>query len=100
MSIAAILFFLAAGFFLLRLPRRWAPLPLLIGATYMTQGQQIELGPFHFTVIRMLLGVGILRVILRKERIVGGWCKLDRWMALFGLGVICTSVFHEDFTAT
>jgi len=38
---------------LLILPRRWAPLPLLIGTCYMTLGQGIELGPFSFTVVRI-----------------------------------------------
>jgi hypothetical protein len=75
---------------------RWAPLPLLIGASYMTLGQNIELGPFHFTVIRILVAIGILRVITRKERMVVGWSGLDRMMVLFGVCAVCSSVFHKD----
>ena len=100
MNAAAILFTLVAGFFLLRSPRRWAPLPLLIGASYMTLGQNVEIGPFHFTVIRVLVAIGAFRVILKRERIVGGWCNLDRVIVLFGLCAICSSFFHKDFTAT
>ena len=75
---------------------RWAPLPLLIGASYMTLGQNIEMGPFHFTVIRILVAIGILRVIARKERMVGGWSGLDRMMVLFGVCAVCSSVFHKN----
>jgi hypothetical protein len=100
MTITAVLFTLVAGFFVFRLPRRWAPLPLLIGASYMTLGQQIEFGPFHFTVIRMLVAAGVFRVILRKERMAGGWCSLDRVIVLFGFCAICSSFFHKDLAAT
>jgi hypothetical protein len=77
----AVLFLLLNAVALLALPRRWAPLPLLAGACYMTLGQSVVIGPFHFTVIRLLLLVGIIRVLARKERLLGGLNGLD-WMML------------------
>jgi hypothetical protein len=49
MNALALLFLLINAALLLLLPRRWAPLPLLMGACYMTLGQGIEIGPFTFT---------------------------------------------------
>ena len=57
---------------LLMLPRRWASLPFLVGACYMTVGQVIMLGPFTFTVIRLLIALGLVRMIIRGERLAGG----------------------------
>ena len=66
----------------------------------MTLGQQILIGPFHFTVIRILVAVGILRVVISKEQISGGWNSLDRMLVLWGACAIFSSVFHDDFSAS
>ena len=55
MNALAILFALTVAGALLVVPRRWALLPLLIGSCYMTLGQGIQIGPFSFTVIRLLI---------------------------------------------
>ena len=99
MNPLAVIFTLLAGFFLIRLPRAWAPLPLLIAATYMTLGQGLEIGPFHFYVIRILITLGAARVILKRERIVGGWQGLDRMMILWAVWAVFSSCFHKDFSA-
>jgi hypothetical protein len=96
----AVIFTLLAGFFLFRLPRYWAPLPFLVGATYMTLGQTVELGPLHFTVLRILVAVGVFRVATRGERISGGWTALDRVVLAWGIWNVCSSVLHKDVGAT
>jgi len=91
-----IVFILVNAVALLTLPRRWAPLPLLIGACYVTLGQGIELGPLHFTVIRMLVAVGILRVIMRGERLAGRMNGLDWLMAVWAGWALISSLFYQD----
>ena len=81
---------------LLLLPRRWAPLPLLIGACYMTIAQGIEVGSLAFTVIRMLVAAGFLRVIMRHERLAGGMTRLDWLMLLWAAWALISSFFHEE----
>jgi hypothetical protein len=93
----AILFLLLNAIALLALPRRWAPLPLLAGACYMTLGQGVVIGPFHFTVIRMLLLVGILRVVVRKERPCGGINGLDWIMLAWAASALFSTLFVQDF---
>jgi hypothetical protein len=95
----AIIFVLLAAFFLFRLPKQWAALPLLAGAGYMPLGEEIEIGPLHFTVIRILVAIGAARIIARGERIAGGLNKLDRMMILWGICAVFSSFFHKDFSS-
>ncbi len=101
MNGAGYLFSLVASAMLLGLPRRWAPLPLLMGAAYMTPGQELEIGPLHFPVIRLLIAVGFLRVLAKGERIAGGLNVLDRIMVLWAIWAAASSLFHvEDSLVT
>jgi len=92
----AVIFILAAALALFAVPRKWAPLPLLASACYMTLGQRTEIGPFHFTVIRILLFVGVLRVIVRRERPAGGFTRMDWLMLCWAAWALCSSAFHEE----
>ena len=92
----AIAFLLVNAVALLALPRRLASMPLLVGACYMTLGQGIELGSFHFPVIRMLLAVGFVRVIIRGERLVGRMNSLDWLMVLWAAWALISSLFYID----
>lgn len=96
MSSFSTVFLVLNAIMLLFLPRRWAPLPLLVGACYITLGQGIEIGPFTFTVIRMLVAVGVVRVIIRGERLAGRINGLDQLMLVWGAWAVASSVFHND----
>jgi hypothetical protein len=95
----AVCFVLVSTVALLLLPRRWAPLPLVGGACYMTLGQGIDLGPFSFSVIRMLVAVGIIRAALRREWIVGGLNALDWLIVVFSIWTVLSAFFHNDPSA-
>jgi hypothetical protein len=91
----ALIFVVCNAVALLALPRAWAPLPLIVGACYMTLGQGIEVGPLTFTVIRILIAVGVLRVLVRREWMSGGMQALDWLMVLWALWAGVSSLFHE-----
>lgn len=95
MSTVAVLFLLGAAAALLVVPRKWAPLPLLVGACYMTLGQRVELGPFHFTVLRILLFVGVMRVVVRREGPAMGLTRMDWLMLCWAAWALCSSAFHK-----
>lgn len=78
------------------LPRRLAILPLLIGAAYMTRGQILDLGPLHFPVIRVIITIGLFRVMSRREQMAGGINRLDRIIIWWSVGMIITSIFHTS----
>ncbi|HEU5080704.1 MAG TPA: hypothetical protein VFT72_15945 [Opitutaceae bacterium] len=96
MNLFAALFTVVAGIFLFRLPRRLAPLPLIIGSTYMTLGSSLEIGPFHFTVIRLLILIGAARVIVRRERINGKLTSVDKFVLWWSVATVISSVFHNS----
>lgn len=81
---------------LLAVPRRWAPLPFIMTACYLSIGQAVEIGPFTFTAIRILILVGVLRVVLRGERLTGGLNGLDWWIVLWAIWAALSGVFHEN----
>src|SRR5690606_33581947 len=83
MNLLGIAFLLVTAGALLTVPRRWAPIPLLIGCCYMTLGQGVEIGPVSLPMLRILLGVGLLRVIVRGEMIAGGINRMDWLMVVF-----------------
>jgi hypothetical protein len=95
----AILLLVSATFFLVRSPRHGAVAPLLVGACYMTLGQQFEIGPLHFFFNRILVAVGWLRVVTKGERISGGFNGLDWMMIVWGCWTVFSSSFHQDFSA-
>lgn len=95
----AITFVVANAIALMFLPRRLAPLPLLVGTCYMTLGQGFEAGPFSFTVIRMLVAAGFLRVLLRGERLQERINGMDWLMLLWAFWALCSSLFHQDVPA-
>src|SRR5690349_13081632 len=93
MTPLATIFLIVNAAALLWLPRRWAPLPLLVGACYMTLGQGITIGVLNFPVIRLIMLVGFVRVIVRRERLVGGLNGLDRIMIAWGVWAVMSSAF-------
>ena len=98
MNIVGVLFSLITAGVLFAVPRRWAPLPLLMGATYMPVLQEIAIGPFHFTVVRILIAAGFLRVMAKAERFAGRLNRLDWAMIFWAFAAVGTSVFHKDPT--
>jgi hypothetical protein len=96
MTLLALAFTVISGVALMALPRRWAPMPFIAGACYMTLGQGIEIGPFTFTVIRLLVLVGFVRVMLRREMLVGGLNRLDGVIVAWSTWAALSSLFHNQ----
>ena len=95
MNTFVIFFLLASGVGIFTLPRQWAPIPLLVGTLYITLGQVIELGPFSFTVIRILIAAGTVRAIIRGERLAGRINGLDGLIIAWSIWAAISSFFHN-----
>lgn len=91
-----IVFTLVAALLILVLPRRWATAPLMAGVCYMVLGQGIEVGPFSFFVIRIIVLVGLVRILIKGERPAWGLNRMD-WLVVAWAGwVLACSVFRQS----
>ncbi len=61
----------------------------------MTMGQSLNLGLINLPIFRMLLIVGMLRVIAKKEFAPGGRNKIDTLVVTWGCWVMFASCFHQ-----
>lgn len=92
----ATVFLLVSALALFSVPRRLAALPLLVGTCYMTLGQGFEIGPFSFGVLRILILVGVIRLVVRGERLPGGMAAMDWLMLAWGGWALIASAFHQE----
>ena len=89
-----ILFLGVTALLTLILPRRLAILPLLVTVCYMPLGQQAVVAGLHFTIVRLLLLVGVVRVVCRGEARGLSLNRIDKlflWWAVMSviLGLLC-----------
>lgn len=87
-------FLLLAVIAQLTLPRRLALLPLLAAYTCMTRGQTLDLLDINFSIVRVLVVVGMARVLMRQERLAGGWVRMDTFWLLWAIWLAASSAFH------
>jgi hypothetical protein len=87
-------FLVVTSLLTLALPRRFAVLPLLATVCYMPLGQVVMVAGLHFYIMRLLVFVGLVRVVCRKEYVGLGASTLDKlflaWALLtVVLGTLC-----------
>jgi hypothetical protein len=87
---------LLTGVALLTVPRRYAVSALLAGTCYLPAYVSVELGSFHFTPIRVLITVAVVRMLLRGEAPLGALNGMDRTMLVWGAWLLLSSVFHDE----
>jgi hypothetical protein len=73
------------------LPRRGAALGLFAAVCYITQGQMIDVGGFHFTSVRFVLLAGFIRVVAKGELRSSPLNMIDKVLILFALVTMIVS---------
>lgn len=90
----SLLITLILGAFLIALPRHLAAIPLLMGASYVTRTPVLEIGPASLTEMRILVVIGIIRVLSRGERVAHGLYYVDILFITWAALLVGTSFFH------
>jgi len=80
LGLAAILVF---GFAMLILPRRYAIIPMVLTACLIAPAQRVAVFTLNFTLLRILVVFGVVRVISRGELLRFGWKALDSAVTAF-----------------
>lgn len=95
MNVLALVFLIISATAVMVLHRNWVLIPLLASCCYMTIGQGVQLGPVSLPVYRIVLAVGLLRVIVRRETIAGGINTIDKLIIAWAGWMVFASFFHE-----
>ena len=85
-----IAFIIVMGVLTLILPKRLALAPFIITAFYMTLGQQFVIFSLNFSIMRLMLFFGWLRIILRGEFSAISLNTIDRLIIWWVVISICT----------
>jgi len=91
---------LLCGFALLVLPRRFAPIPLLVLACFVAPAQRLVVLGFDFNLLRLMVVIGWTRLILRREWWPFSVNRLDGIVTLWALsGAIVFTFTHGTMDA-
>jgi hypothetical protein len=93
-----LLFIVTMGVLTFTLPRRFAVMPLLITTAYMPLGQQFIIAGLHFQFFRVLLLLGVCRVLIKKESADMVLSPLDRVFIWWGIAGVILGTLSEFTT--
>jgi hypothetical protein len=96
MSAAGTAFLVCAALCTFVLPRNLAILPLLLAAAYTPAGEALDIGGATFTITRLLVALGFVRVTLRGETMRGRWTAIDALVILWAAILLGSSAMHTD----
>src|SRR5262245_19746556 len=96
MELTTIAACLAAAIAMVVVPRPWTSAILLASVCYVSRGQSIDVAGFNFTVVRLVIAAGVVRVVLRREWRGGQLALLDYAIGAFGIWLVASGFFHED----
>lgn len=91
---------LLAGALVLVLPRNHALKPLIAGITLIPMGSVIYIGPANFHPMRMLVFFGMVRVLIRGERLSGPLNGIDICMILWSITMLITGALLPKLDTT
>ena len=77
--------FLLCALLLLASPRRWAPVAIIALAVFVPTGQRVVILGLDFTFHRLLVLVGLLRIVIRNEASSTRLNRLDKAVVAWGV---------------
>lgn len=77
------------------LPRRFAIFPILMGVCYVTLGQIFIIAGLHFTIFRILILFGWVRLIIRREFQSLKLNNIDKALILWAILTVIMGIFLE-----
>lgn len=95
----AMSFMLLMGILIITLPRKFVLIPFLICTLYMTLGQRVIVMGLNFTILRILLAVGWIRVIIHRDITPSNLNVLDKVIIWWGIIALITGFLLDIGTA-
>ena len=79
---------LILGIIMLSVPRRWAVLPMMLIACLIPSAQRLVVFGLDFTLLRIMVVFGVLRLLVRGESTRFEWKSIDKVMVFYALSAI------------
>lgn len=90
------LFLACAGIAQLLLLRRLVALPLLMTFAWIPRAQVLELGDIKITAFRLIIAIGLLRMVVRREKPASGFISMDGVWIAWSIAMIGTWTLHTS----
>lgn len=86
-----LIFIAIMGMMTFIVPRRYALMPLLMSACYMTLGQKVVIMGLDFSIFRIMILLGWMRAMIRREYIMGKLNAVDKTIIMWVVVSILTN---------
>jgi hypothetical protein len=96
LALAAVLIL---GIAMLIVPRRWAILPMLIIACFISSVQKIVIAGMDFNLLRIMVMFGVARLIIRQESRGFAWKPLDTAITLWTISSMIIYTMQQGSTS-
>jgi hypothetical protein len=84
---------------IIALPVKYAFIPVLLGAFYMTIGQSVMVGPLHFYDLRLIITAAWFRIVIRKELDIGEFNGIDKTIIAWGAVALVAGTVQDPSKA-
>ena len=92
----SLVFTLLMCFFSFVLPRRYVVFPILVLTCYITLGQSLLIGSFHFYMLRIMILASWIRILIRGEARSLKWTRIDKAIILWVVISVIIYVWREQ----
>jgi hypothetical protein len=90
----------ALGAAMLLVPRRYAVFPMMVMACFISPAQRVSIATLDFTLLRIMVVFGWVRILARSESTGLRWCTLDTLMVAWAAcGTAAYALQRGDFGA-
>jgi hypothetical protein len=83
---------------MLVVPRRWAGLPLMVMACFVPLTQKVTLAGLDFNILRLMVLIGLGRLVVHREYRPFFWNRLDTWMVLWTISFMVIYSLQQGTT--
>jgi hypothetical protein len=90
------LFLACAGAAQFLLPRRWLALPTLLTFAWIPRAQVVEIADVKLTAFRIVVGLALVRILVRREKLPGGIGRIDALWSIWSLLMVGTWLLHTS----
>jgi len=91
---------LILGILMILVPRRWAILPIIIMACFISSNQKIVVLGLDFNLLRIMVLFGVVRILIKKEYMNYNWKTIDKVMIYYVISASLIFILQQKTLGT